>query len=76
VKRFLSVAEVAAELGVHPVTIHRAIAANEFAAIKIRGRYVIPSKVLDDMVEAARRENRVVDAAEWTVVRKERPSGN
>jgi excisionase family DNA binding protein len=75
-KRFMSVAEVAAELGVSAVTIHRAIAANEFPAVKVRGRYLIPSKVLDDMSETAIRENRVVDAAEWAIVRKERASGN
>jgi excisionase family DNA binding protein len=53
VERFFSVAEVAAILKVSEVTIYRGINAGQFPAIKIRGRYVVPSKVLDQLETAA-----------------------
>jgi hypothetical protein len=51
--RFLSVAAVAAILDVHPVTLYREITANRFPHVRLRGRYVIPSKALDDIEQQA-----------------------
>jgi excisionase family DNA binding protein len=47
--RFFSVAQVADILGVSEVTIYREITAGEFPAAKIRGRYVVPAKALDQL---------------------------
>ena len=63
--RFLNVAEAARILGTHSMTLYRAINAGEFPAVKIRGRYVIPARVLDAMEEAAMSTGAVVDAADW-----------
>jgi excisionase family DNA binding protein len=63
--RFLSVSALAKTLHVSEVTLYRAINAGEFPAIKIRGRYVIPAKVLDAMEDAALESGTVIDAAEW-----------
>ena len=51
--RFFTVAEAAALLKVSEVTIYRGISAGEFPAVKIRGRYAIPSRAIDDLEAAA-----------------------
>jgi excisionase family DNA binding protein len=43
------VAEAATILKVSEVTIYRGITAGEFPAVKIRGRYVVPAKALDQL---------------------------
>lgn len=63
--RFLSVEAVAAVLGTSDVTLYRAIHGGEFPAIKIRGRYVIPAKILDEMEDAAINSGALVNASEW-----------
>jgi len=62
---FRSVAETARMLGVNQMTVYRAIRAGEFPAVKIRGRYVIPSRALDAMADFATSAGTVVDAADW-----------
>jgi excisionase family DNA binding protein len=62
--RFYSVAAVADILGTSEVTLYRAIRAGEFPAIKIRGRYVIPSRALDAMEDTAVTTGSVVDPAD------------
>jgi len=52
-------------LGVNQMTVYRAIRAGEFPAVKIRGRYVIPSRALDAMADFATSAGTVVDAADW-----------
>ncbi len=63
--RFLSVRVVAKSLGMSKATLYRAIHAGEFPAVKIRGRYVVPSKVLDAMEDASLSAGSAVDAADW-----------
>jgi len=63
--RFLSVPAIALILDVSEPTLYRAIQGREFPAIKIRGRYVIPSLVLDAMEKKALETWSVVDAADW-----------
>ena len=48
-KRFFTVAEAAGLLGLSEPTLYRAIRAGEFRAIKVRGRYVVPAKAIDQM---------------------------
>jgi excisionase family DNA binding protein len=64
-RRFLNVAAAAEILGMSEVTLYRAINAGEFPAIKVRGRYVIPARSLDEMEDAAVTTGTVVDAAGW-----------
>ena len=63
--RFLSVASAARALGTSPMTLYRAIQAGEFPAVRIRGRLIVPAKVLDKLADEAMAANAVVDAAEW-----------
>jgi predicted DNA-binding transcriptional regulator AlpA len=64
--RFRSVPDTAEILGMSEVTLYRAIREGQFPAIKVRGRYVVPSRVLDDMESAAIASGSVVDAADYT----------
>jgi len=64
--RFYSVGEVARLLGMAEMTVYRAIHAGEFPAIKFRGRYVVPAKALDDIVQVAMTTGALVDVAAWT----------
>ncbi|SDT37613.1 helix-turn-helix domain-containing protein [Jiangella sp. DSM 45060] len=62
---FYSVAEVARMLGMSTMTVYRAIADEEFPAIKIRGRLIVPAKALEAMVDAATASQAPVDAADY-----------
>jgi len=52
-KRFYTVPEAAELLRVSEVTLYREIRANRFPAVKIRGRYVVPAKAIDDLEQEA-----------------------
>ncbi|MGH3614105.1 MAG: helix-turn-helix domain-containing protein [Pseudonocardia sp.] len=65
--RFYSVAQVAAMLGMSPMTVYRAIAERQFPAVRIRGRLIVPAKAVDAMADIATAEQTVVDAAGWVV---------
>lgn len=65
VREYYSVAEVAAKFGLSTMTVYRAIADGEFPAVKIRGRVIIPVRVVDAMGETAIAEGVMVDAATW-----------
>ena len=64
-RRWLSVAELARELGMSPMTLYRAIAAGEFPAVRIGRRIVVPARVLDDMAAAALAMGTTVDSSDW-----------
>ncbi|ALE82778.1 excisionase [Pseudonocardia sp. HH130629-09] len=66
--RFYSVAQVAALLGMSPMTVYRAIAAGEFPAVRIRGRLIIPAKAIEAIADLAVAEQTVVDASGWAPV--------
>lgn len=67
--RFYNVKEAALMLRVSEQTLHRAIDAGEFPAIRIRRRKIIPAVVIDEMVDAARAGNKVIDPADWVAPR-------
>lgn len=67
--RFYEVKEVAAMLRVSQQTIHRAIDAGQFPAVRIRNRKIVPAVAVDEMVEAALAGNKAVDAADWVAPR-------
>ena len=64
--RFHSVAATAAILGMSEVTLYRAIHAGQFPAIKVRGRFVIPARVIDDM-ETSALAHGLVDASGYAL---------
>ncbi|NGM13527.1 helix-turn-helix domain-containing protein [Verrucosispora sioxanthis] len=64
--RFRSVADTAAILGMSEVTLYRAIHAGQFPAIKVRGRFVIPARAIDDMEEIALTHG-LVDASSYAL---------
>ena len=64
-RRWLSVTELAGELGMSPMTLYRAIAAGEFPAVRIGRRLVVPARVLEDMAAEALATGTTVDTADW-----------
>lgn len=52
-KLFYTVAETAELLRVTTSTLYRAIREDAFPAIRIRGRFVVPAKAIDRLIETA-----------------------
>jgi excisionase family DNA binding protein len=63
-RRFYAVADAAELLGLSEPTLYRAIRAGQFPAIRVRGRYVVPAKAIDQM-ESNALAGGLVDAAEY-----------
>ena len=63
--RFYSVHHAARILGVSPMTVYRAINEGTFPAIRVRNRFVVPAKAIDDMEASALTTRSVVDGADW-----------
>jgi excisionase family DNA binding protein len=61
---FYTVPEAARILRVDPATIYRAIRANEFPAVQIRTRYVVPADAMRRLAGDATRTGTRVDAAQ------------
>ena len=70
-RRFYSVAEVAEMSGISSVTLYRAINAGEFPAVRVRGRVIVPARVLDALIDGAVEAGSVVDASSFVVTRRE-----
>ena len=68
--RFYTVHQAAAILGTSAMTLYRSIAANEFPAVRVRNRIIIPAKAIDEMEAAAVGNGTAVDAADWTATRR------
>ena len=64
-RRWLSVAELALELGMSQMTLYRVIAAGQFPAVRIGRRLVVPARVLEDMAAAALATGATVETADW-----------
>jgi excisionase family DNA binding protein len=58
---FCSVDEFAAAVGIGEMSVYRAIHAGRLPAIKFGGRYLVPIKALDNLVEAAMAAGGLVD---------------
>jgi excisionase family DNA binding protein len=67
--RFYTVPEAARILRVSAMTLYRSIAANEFPAVRIRTRLLVPATLVDGMVDAAMERGGVVDVSEWRLFR-------
>jgi excisionase family DNA binding protein len=50
-KRALTAYEVAHQLGVHPMTVRRAIARGDIRAVKVGRRVLVPVRALDEFLE-------------------------
>jgi len=61
---FHTVAETAELLRVDTATVYRAIRDDAFPAVRIRGRYVIPVKAIEQLVEAATEGGGCVDVGQ------------
>jgi excisionase family DNA binding protein len=64
-REWMSIAELAKELGMSQMTLYRVIAAGEFPAVRIGRRLFVPTRVLDQLAESALASGRLVSAAEW-----------
>ncbi len=62
---FYSVPDAAKLIGTSSVTLYRAIRDGEFPALRVRGRLIVPARVLEEMVSAAVAQQTVVDVATW-----------
>jgi excisionase family DNA binding protein len=60
-----SVGSFAQALGVGEMSVYRAIHAGRLPAIKFGGRYVVPARVLDELIAAAMESGGLVDVERW-----------
>jgi excisionase family DNA binding protein len=67
---FYTVAEAARLLRVDPATIYRAIRDNAFPAVRVRSRYVIPARAVEEMIEQATGTGACVDVAAIAAARR------
>jgi len=65
VPRFYTVNETAAMLRTSPITMYRAISDGDFPAVRVRGRLIVPAKVIDALIDAAIESYSLADAADW-----------
>src|SRR6266536_5753186 len=63
--RFYTVSETANMLRTSAITMYRAINDGEFPAVRVRGRLIVPAKVIDALIEAAVATHSLVDPADW-----------
>ena len=51
--KFYDVREVAAMFRMSRMTVYRAIGSGELPAVRMRGKWLVPAKAIDDLVEEA-----------------------
>jgi excisionase family DNA binding protein len=69
-KAFLTVREAADILRVNPVTLYRAIREEAFPAVRIRTRYVVPAKAIEQLIDQVVTTGQMVDLAELVADRR------
>jgi excisionase family DNA binding protein len=62
----IDVAEAAEMIGVSYNTLWRAVREDEFPAVRVRGRIVIPVRAVEMLFDSACATGELVDAAAWT----------
>lgn len=67
---FYTVPEAAEILRCGSSTLYRAIREDAFPAVKLRTRYVVPAKTIDDLVHHATITGECVDIAKMTAQRR------
>ncbi|WP_330272122.1 helix-turn-helix domain-containing protein [Lentzea sp. NBC_00516] len=68
---FYTVPEAAQILRVDAATIYRAIRENSFPAIRLRTRYVVPARAVEELAKQASDTGGVVDVAKWAADQRE-----
>jgi excisionase family DNA binding protein len=66
---FYSVPSAAKAIGLSNMVLYRAIWRGEFPALKVEGRYLIPTATVKDMSDAAVTSGGVVNSADWVTGR-------
>jgi excisionase family DNA binding protein len=69
-KQFYTVREAADALRIDPSTLYRAIGEDAFPAVRIRSRYIVPTKVIDDLAAEAAASGECLDVAKMTAERR------
>jgi excisionase family DNA binding protein len=64
--------EFAAAIGVGEMSVYRAIHAGRLPAIKFGGRYLVPAKALENLIETAMAAGALVDLEDPTSVANDR----
>lgn len=67
---FYTVREAAAIMRCNSSTLYRAIREDAFPAVRVRTRYVVPAKVIDDLVQQATIDGGCIDVAAMTAQRR------
>lgn len=68
---FYTVPEAAQILRVNRATIYRAISENAFPAVRVRTRFVIPARAVDELARWAAESGEVVDVARMAAERRD-----
>ena len=63
---FFTAAETAKMLRLDESTLYRHLRSGTFPGLKIGGRYVVPSAVLDRLVADVLKTGRCIDLGDWT----------
>lgn len=71
---FYTVREVAAVLRVDPATIYRAIREDNFPAVRVRNRYVVPVAAVEQLALDATVSGRCIDTATTPIPRPREPN--
>ncbi len=68
---FYTVSEAAKKLRVDRSTLYRAIREDAFPAVKVRTRYVIPRRALDELIAQAVATGQLVDPGRMAAERRQ-----
>lgn len=68
---FLTVKEAAAELRLDESTLYRHLREGRFPGVKVGGRYLIPTAVIEELVTDAIATGRCIDIDEWAIRRRD-----
>ena len=63
---FLNVKEAARELRLDESTLYRHLREGRFPGVKVGGRYLVPTAVIEELVASAMATGHCVDIEEWT----------
>lgn len=67
---FYTVPEAARILRVNRATIYRAISENAFPAVRVRTRFVVPARAVDELARRAAEAGEVIDVARMAAERR------
>ena len=68
---FLTVKEAARELRLDESTLYRHLREGRFPGVKVGGRYLVPTAVIEELAAGAIAAGRCVEIEEWAARRRE-----